>query len=89
MRGKYSINYMNCIFNFKGQHTAYVVVFSILSDMVSVQQHLGYCPQFDAIFPLLTGRENLQFYARLRGVPEQDIATVGICLIIEQLTCII
>ncbi len=46
--------------------------------MVGVQQHLGYCPQFDAIFPFLTGREHLTFYARLRGVPEKDVATVSV-----------
>lgn len=34
-----------------------------------VQKVLGYCPQFDAIDPLLTGREHLEYYARLRGVP--------------------
>ncbi len=52
-------------------------IFSILTDMVGVQQHLGYCPQFDAIFPFLTGREHLTFYARLRGVPEKDVPTVS------------
>ena len=45
--------------------------------MVAVRQHLGYCPQFDAIFPLLTGREHLMFFARLRGVPEKDVTTVS------------
>jgi ABC-type multidrug transport system ATPase subunit len=34
---------------------------------------LGYCPQFDAITPLMTGRENLFFYARVKGIPEEDI----------------
>jgi len=29
---------------------------------------LGYCPQTDAQLGLLTGRETLQLYARLRGV---------------------
>ena len=52
-------------------------VCSILNQMVAVQQHLGYCPQFDAIFPLLTGREHLKFFARLRGVPEKDLAKVA------------
>ena len=52
--------------------------FSILSNMTDVHQNLGYCPQFDAICSLLTGREHLQLYARLRGVPEKDVPTVGI-----------
>ncbi len=51
---------------------------SILTDMTQVHQNLGYCPQFDAICPLLTGLEHLQFYARLRGVPPQDVPVVGV-----------
>lgn len=45
--------------------------------MVSVHQSLGYCPQFDALCPLMTGKEHLQFYARLRGVPDEDIEMVS------------
>ncbi|XP_056020266.1 phospholipid-transporting ATPase ABCA1-like isoform X2 [Ostrea edulis] len=50
---------------------------SILSDMVQVRRDIGYCPQFDAFDPLLTGREILRFYARLRGVQEKDIKRVS------------
>ncbi|XP_033737996.1 ATP-binding cassette sub-family A member 7-like isoform X2 [Pecten maximus] len=56
---------------------AYVNGHSILSDMVSVHRSIGYCPQFDAFDNLLTGREILSFYARLRGVPEKDIKEVA------------
>lgn len=38
---------------------------------------MGYCPQFDAIDDLLTGREHLEFYARLRGVPEKEVTMVS------------
>lgn len=38
---------------------------------------MGYCPQFDAINDLLTGREHLEFYAILRGVPEKEVCEVG------------
>lgn len=44
--------------------------------MRDVHQNLGYCPQFDAIDELLTGQEHLEFYARLRGVPENEVTTV-------------
>lgn len=44
--------------------------------MDRVHQLMGYCPQFDAINDLLTGREHLEFYARLRGVPEQYVEKV-------------
>ncbi|KPJ11059.1 ATP-binding cassette sub-family A member 13 [Papilio machaon] len=33
---------------------------------------ISYCPQSDAIDPLLTVRETLKFYCRLRGIQEQD-----------------
>lgn len=44
--------------------------------MDRVHQLMGYCPQFDAINDLLTGKEHLEFYARLRGVPEAYVAKV-------------
>lgn len=49
---------------------------SVLTEMEKVHQLMGYCPQFDAISDLLTGREHLQFYARLRGVPEAHVTKV-------------
>ncbi|KAM6331983.1 LOW QUALITY PROTEIN: phospholipid-transporting ATPase ABCA7 [Alca torda] len=50
---------------------------SVLTDLQSVHQHMGYCPQFDAITDLLTGREHLEFYSRLRGVPEEETPKVA------------
>nr|AKC42131.1 ABCA4 [Petromyzon marinus] len=50
--------------------------YSILSQLSSVQSRLGYCPQFDGTDELLTGREHLQLYARLRGVREEDLERV-------------
>lgn len=49
---------------------------SVLNDLQAVHQNMGYCPQFDAINDLLTGREHLVFYCRLRGVPENEISGV-------------
>lgn len=45
--------------------------------MGDVHQNMGYCPQFDAINDLLNGREHLELYARLRGVPEEEVAMVN------------
>uniref|UniRef100_A0A7N5ZWK4 P-type phospholipid transporter n=1 Tax=Anabas testudineus TaxID=64144 RepID=A0A7N5ZWK4_ANATE len=56
---------------------ASVVGHSILTNILDVHQNMGYCPQFDAIDELLTGREHLQLYARLRGVPETEISRVA------------
>ncbi|TNN47924.1 ATP-binding cassette sub-family A member 1 [Liparis tanakae] len=50
---------------------------SVLGEMERVHQLMGYCPQFDALSELLTGREHLQLYARLRGVPEEAVAKVA------------
>lgn len=36
---------------------------------------MGYCPQFDALLPYLTGYETLQLFARLRGIQEALLNT--------------
>jgi ABC-type multidrug transport system fused ATPase/permease subunit len=51
---------------------------SVRDDVDEVYKDLGYCPQNDALFPLLTAREHLCFYARLRGVPEEDICGISV-----------
>ncbi|XP_075891700.1 phospholipid-transporting ATPase ABCA1 [Nelusetta ayraudi] len=56
---------------------AFLNGFSIRTEMRQVHQNLGYCPQFDAIDELLTGQEHLEFYARLRGVPEDEVSLVA------------
>lgn len=53
------------------------VHFSVLTEIDEVHQNMGYCPQFDAINDLLTGREHLEFYAILRGVPEKEVCEVS------------
>uniref|UniRef100_A0A673ZQ15 ATP-binding cassette sub-family A member 2 n=1 Tax=Salmo trutta TaxID=8032 RepID=A0A673ZQ15_SALTR len=45
---------------------------SILKELLKVQQSIGYCPQFDALFEDLTAREHLELYTRLRGIPWKD-----------------
>lgn len=36
-------------------------------------QNIGYCPQFDAIIGVLSGREMLKLFCHLRGVPSHDV----------------
>uniref|UniRef100_A0A3B4Y390 P-type phospholipid transporter n=1 Tax=Seriola lalandi dorsalis TaxID=1841481 RepID=A0A3B4Y390_SERLL len=50
---------------------------SILREIDQVHQNMGYCPQFDAINELLTGREHLELYAVLRGIPEKEVCDVA------------
>ncbi|XP_068429142.1 uncharacterized protein abca12 [Clinocottus analis] len=38
---------------------------------------IGYCPQVDALDSLLTGKEHLDFYARIRGISKREIDGVG------------
>jgi ATP-binding cassette subfamily A (ABC1) protein 3 len=56
---------------------AFVGGFSIHQNIRQIHSCVGYCPQFDALIDLLTGRETLVIYARLRGIKEKRIrATV-------------
>jgi ABC-type Na+ transport system ATPase subunit NatA len=59
---------------------AWVDGISIKTDMNQVHQRIGYCPQFDALFDDLTGRETLTIFALLRGVPRNEIARVSLQL---------
>ncbi|ODN05472.1 ATP-binding cassette sub-family A member 3, partial [Orchesella cincta] len=52
---------------------AFIDTKSVKTDIKKVQRVLGYCPQFDALIPELTGRETIRLFARLRGVAEEKI----------------
>ncbi|KAH9491700.1 ATP-binding cassette sub- A member 1 [Bulinus truncatus] len=56
---------------------AFINSYSIRKEMVAVRRFMGYCPQFDALDPLLTGREHLEFYARIRGISSKDVKHVA------------
>ncbi|GFS11840.1 ATP-binding cassette sub-family A member 3 [Elysia marginata] len=53
---------------------AYLKGHDVRNNIKKVQANMGYCPQFDALIDQMTGRETL--YARLRGVPEENIPGV-------------
>lgn len=59
---------------------AWVEGISVKTNMNLVHQRIGYCPQFDALFDDLTGRETLRIYCLLRGVPKKDIARISLQL---------
>ena len=50
---------------------------SVRNELYEVYKDLGYCPQNDALFPLLTAREHLYFYAMVRGIPEHNVCAVS------------
>ena len=45
--------------------------FDMKTQMSEVRSRIGYAPQFDALIELMTGRELLEMYGRLRGIPER------------------
>jgi ATP-binding cassette subfamily A (ABC1) protein 3 len=50
--------------------------FDIMSQQLQVRRLIGYCPQFDAIFSLLTATEHLELFARIKGVKEQNLKKI-------------
>ncbi|XP_041350183.1 phospholipid-transporting ATPase ABCA3-like [Gigantopelta aegis] len=53
---------------------AYLKKYDIKNTLHKVHEHMGYCPQFDALIDQMTGRETLYMYSRLKGVSESQIA---------------
>ncbi|KAK1611123.1 hypothetical protein QYE76_034796 [Lolium multiflorum] len=47
---------------------AFVQDFSIHTDMDNIYNSMGVCPQNDMLWEMLTGREHLQFYGRLKSL---------------------
>ncbi|GMF30329.1 unnamed protein product [Phytophthora lilii] len=47
--------------------------FDILTQQVEVRRQIGYCPQFDALIDLLTVREHLELFAKIKGVSSSDL----------------
>ena len=46
-----------------------------------IKNQFGYCPQYDAIFEYLTVYENLEFYAKIKGVKEECLKDLVTALI--------
>lgn len=47
---------------------------SIRTQMAEIQQIMGVCPQHDVLWGNLTGREHLELFARIKGIPEEKVA---------------
>ncbi|KAL7138460.1 hypothetical protein ABFS83_10G166000 [Erythranthe nasuta] len=56
--------------------TAYIFGKDIRSNPKAAHQHIGYCPQFDALLEFVTVREHLELYARIKGIEEYDLERV-------------
>ena len=55
---------------------AFIKGHDIQKDPAEARRLMGYTPQFDGLIELMTGRELLTMYARLRGVQEARIPSV-------------
>mmetsp|Transcript_28196 Transcript_28196/g.58760 ORF Transcript_28196/g.58760 Transcript_28196/m.58760 type:complete len:1961 (+) Transcript_28196:86-5968(+) len=47
--------------------------FSVSNEPEQTRRTIGYCPQFDAHFMNMTGREHVELYAVIKGVPKEGI----------------
>lgn len=45
--------------------------FSVTREPEKTRRRVGYCPQFDAHFTNLTGREHVELYASIKGIPSE------------------
>ncbi|XP_062340782.1 phospholipid-transporting ATPase ABCA1-like [Osmerus eperlanus] len=53
--------------------TAYILGKDIRSELSSIRQNLGVCPQHNVLFSMLTVEEHVWFYARLKGLSEEKV----------------
>ena len=53
---------------------AWIDGLDVLGDLAHVRERMGYCPQVDPLIDLMTARETLTMYARLKNVPKAQIA---------------
>jgi ATP-binding cassette subfamily A (ABC1) protein 3 len=42
-------------------------------DLEKAREHIGYCPQFDALLENLTAKEHLYLYAAIKGIPQKIV----------------
>ena len=47
---------------------------SILTEQKAIRRELGFCPQHDALLDLLTVREHLELFGRIKGIRAADLA---------------
>ena len=51
--------------------------FSVTKEPKKIRRRIGYCPQFDAHFANLSGREHVELYASIKGVPSKLVKEVA------------
>jgi len=56
--------------------SATIAGLDVVSQQNKCRRLIGYCPQFDALFPTMTTEEHLYLYARIKGVERSSLASV-------------
>lgn len=62
------------------QGEAWIRGLSLKNDMNQIRKIIGYCPQFDALLLDMTGRETLEMFCLLRGIPTNRIKAISVQL---------
>lgn len=52
---------------------AFLGGYSVTNQPEETRRRIGYCPQFDAHFANMTGREHVELYASIKGVPKASV----------------
>ena len=47
--------------------------YSVTETPDATRRRIGYCPQFDAHFMNMTGLEHVELYAKIKGIPKEDV----------------
>jgi ATP-binding cassette, subfamily A (ABC1), member 3 len=47
--------------------------YSVTREPEKTRRRIGYCPQFDAHFANMSGREHIELYASIKGVPRDAV----------------
>ncbi|CAI2385343.1 unnamed protein product [Moneuplotes crassus] len=50
---------------------SYICGNNVNSNFSEVRKQIGYCPQFDCIFDMMTVREHLEFYTKIKKIPKE------------------
>ncbi|KAG4071964.1 hypothetical protein HA402_006125 [Bradysia odoriphaga] len=59
---------------------AWIRGLSLKKEMNKIRKVIGYCPQFDALLLDMTGRETLEMFCLLRGIPMNRIKSISVQL---------
>lgn len=59
---------------------AWVSGVSLKDNLKEIYKDIGYCPQFDALFDELTGRETLRMFCLIRGMESHKIESLSLRL---------